>query len=512
MSRPPAPTPRPVRRVTPAAASAWPLHGTAASRRIEQQAQQALPAHTLMQRAGAAVAQLALALAPHARRIWVACGPGNNGGDGLEAAMHLRRAGRPVQVSLLGDPARLPADARASLQRAQEAGVPVGPDPLPPADARPGDLAIDALLGLGSSRAPEGVLAQAVAGLRQWPGTVLCVDLPTGLAADTGQLPGGTERAVHGHHTLSLLTLKPGLFTASGRDCAGQVWFDDLDVHDDAAPDAWLCAREDAPPARRHAQHKGSFGDVLVLGGATGMTGAALLAGRAAIAAGAGRVFVSPLGEAPLALDPQAPELMLRDADHAAALDWSTLTVTCGCGGGTAVRAVLPKVLGSAGRLVLDADALNAIAADPMLQSLLEARGRRGAPTVLTPHPLEAARLLALDGAQAVQRDRLGAARALSERYRCVVVLKGSGSVIAAAGEAPWINLSGNAALATAGTGDVLAGWLAGLWSQGLEALPAARLAVHTHGAAADAWVAAHARPGPLTASRLIGLLAGDAP
>jgi len=182
-------------------------------------------------------------------------------------------------------------------------------------------------------------------------------------------------------------------------------------------------------------------------------------------------------------------------------------TVVCGCGGGAAVREALPTVLHHARRLVLDADGLNRVAGDPGLARALRARAARNLATVLTPHPLEAARLLDSSTAT-VQADRLGAARALAERFRATVVLKGSGSVIASPdGAAPWINGSGNAALATAGTGDVLAGWIGGWWSQGLGAAEAARLGVHSHGAAADRWRAARGTDAALAASELIAQL-----
>jgi hydroxyethylthiazole kinase-like uncharacterized protein yjeF len=291
---------------------------------------------------------------------------------------------------------------------------------------------------------------------------------------------------VRATHTLSLLTLKPGLFTAHGRDHAGRVWFDGLGVKPGKptlellGPDA---ARRLATP-RRHAQHKGSFGDALVIGGASGMTGAAVLAARAALSAGAGRVFVGFLDADAGALDAQQPDLMVRAWDS---LALEGMSVACGCGGGEAVRLALPRAL-HARALVLDADALNAIAADAALQELLRARGRRSAPTVLTPHPLEAARLLGQE-TKAVQADRLGAARALAERFASVVVLKGSGTVIAAPGGALRINPTGNARLAIAGTGDVLAGWIAARLASGSEdSLEAASAAAYLHGLAAERW------------------------
>jgi len=225
------------------------------------------------------------------------------------------------------------------------------------------------------------------------------------------------------------------------------------------------------------------------------MAGAALLAATAALHSGAGRVFACLLDESAPALDLSQPDLMLRRWD---ALDLKQMFVACGCGGGDAVRGVLPKVLSTAHALVLDADALNAIAADTHLQSLLQARARRERATVLTPHPLEAGRLLGCTAAQ-VQADRLQAARELAERFRCVVVLKGSGSVIAAPTCASRINPTGNGRLATAGTGDVLAGMVAALLAMGMEAFEAASGAVYEHGAAADRWPADQ----PLTAAAL---------
>jgi len=466
-----------------------PLFDVARTRDIESRALAGLPAHALMQRAGEAVARLALALAPHARTVRVVAGPGNNGGDGLDAAIRLQQAGKQVEVVLPGEPQA--DDARDALARARDAGVPILDGARTPLGNH--DLAIDALLGIGARRAAEGAVRASIEALNALPCPVLAIDLPSGLSADTGQPLGA---AVGAMHTLSLLTLKPGLFTAAGRDHAGTVWFDDLGVDTVADEPVARLGGALASPAtqRRHAQHKGSFGDVAVIGGAQGMTGAAVLASRAALAAGAGRVFVEMLDPVAPALDPGRPELMVRPGwSHR--VDRETLagsTVVCGCGGGDAVRAVLPALLGSCVRLVLDADALNAIAADAALQQQLAARCTRHQATVLTPHPLEAARLLGC-GVAEVQADRLAAGQRLADQSGCVVVLKGSGSVIASAGRTPRINASGNASLATAGTGDVLAGWLGAEWAQRRESDPqegAWQAAVHAvwwHGAAAEA-------------------------
>ena len=278
------------------------LFDAAGTRRAEQRAAAALPAHTLMRRAGEAVARLALAIAPHAQRVWIAAGPGNNGGDGLEAAIHLLGWGKDVEIALLGDPAALPADAQAALARAQAAGVHIGSTAALPSDSP--QLAIDALLGVGASRAPQGSIAACIRHLNALACPVLAVDLPSGLHAGTGQPLG--DACVNATHTLALLTLKPGLFTGAGRDHAGRVWLDALGVDTSGeAPEAWLSgvAPSTRMAARRHTQHKGSFGDVAVVGGARGMCGAALLAARAAHAAGAGRVYVELLDPSPHVAD-----------------------------------------------------------------------------------------------------------------------------------------------------------------------------------------------------------------
>ena len=503
------------------------LHDVAGTRLIEQQMAGELAPHTLMQRAGLSVARLALALAPHARCIWIACGPGNNGGDGFEAALHLHQWGKNVVVTWTGLPsgkAELPPDAQASRQRALAAGVAMASEPPPGFD-----VCIDALLGIGAALDPA---RPGSALMQQWLETMECspalrlsVDVPTGLNADTGAASfkstikniaaNAYTASANRIFTLSLLTLKPGLFTASGRDCAGEIWFDDLGISAaslpghafPAKPCAWLLGADRASQTLRaqaaHASHKGSFGDVAVIGGestvSTHMTGAALLAASAALHAGAGRVFVSLLGDAPgLSVDTGQPEFMFRSPD---ALDMVNQVVVCGCGGGRSVASVLAKVLSTTRRLVLDADALNAMATDPQLQTQLKARHGRGYSTVLTPHPLEAARLIG-SSAAAVQADRLDAAHQLAERFSCVVVLKGSGTIIVAPGQPAWVNSTGNALLATAGTGDVLAGLIGAFLARGQSSQNAAKNAVFEHGHRADTWAAI--RPGmALSASRL---------
>lgn len=481
---------------------AYPLHSVAVTRNLEHAAQAMLPPNTLMQRAGLAVAQLALALAPHARRIWIACGPGNNGGDGLEAALHLYRWGKSPIVTWLGNAEQALPDTTLAYGRAIKAGVVF-------ADAPPStfDLCIDALLGIGGEiREPQGRMAQWIHHMNTSNTPVLAVDVPTGLQADTGAL---AHMSVKATHTLSLLTLKPGLFTAHGRDAAGTVWLDDLSIeatlpaHEpDRAPMAWL-AGAPAGSHRLHASHKGTYGDVAVIGGAPGMTGAALLAASAALHAGAGRVFVGLLDGGSRTVDTTQPELMFRPVD---VLSFQNMTVVCGCGGGDDMAELLFKIISTAAGVIIDADALNSIAKNVPLQAELMAREQHQGATVLTPHPLEAARLLHCTVAE-VQHNRLAAAQQLAQRFACTVVLKGSGTVVAAPGQTPVINPTGNARLSTAGTGDVLAGMVGARLAGGLASFEAACQAVYEHGLAADQWpdrvplvagtLARRIRPGP---------------
>lgn len=487
-----APPPVPVR-----AGTVRPLFDAAATRDLERAGLAATPAHALMQRAGLATARLAMALHPHAGTIWVAAGPGNNGGDGMEAALHLHGAGKQVVVSWLGNRAAAPPDAAAAFDRARSAGVAF-------ADTPPGqwDLCIDALLGIGASRAPEGAMAQWIELIgRQGAAPVLSIDMPTGLHADTGVAATPHVRA---DATLCLLTLKPGLFTCDGRDVSREVWFDALQL--DAAtllptlaPTAMLIG---SPPerARAHASHKGSFGDVAIVGGAPGMAGAAMLAASAALHSGAGRVFLCALdAEAPhLSCSAAAPELMRRDVD---AIDAARMTIVAGCGGGDKIGPLLPRLLSQAARLVLDADALNAVAMDKDLQQLLRARAQRQAPTVLTPHPLEAARLMGTSAAL-IQSDRLRAACQLASDWQCTVVLKGSGSIVAAPGHTAGVNPTGNARLAIPGSGDVLSGMVGAALAAGTSAFDAACQAVYRHAIAADHWPVHDALTASLLAQR----------
>jgi hydroxyethylthiazole kinase-like uncharacterized protein yjeF len=307
----------------------------------------------------------------------------------------------------------------------------------------------------------------------------VAMDVPTGLDADRGAWVGAVQ-GVRADLTATFLGDKPGLHTGAGVDAAGEVHVEALDVRLPEGSVSLTLPGDFAAVARPRARdtHKGSFGSVLVLGGGTGMIGAPLLAARAALRLGAGRVYVDCIGAPDLRLDPVQPELMFRPHQSLAGLD--SIVVGCGLGVDDAAHAALAWALARPASLVIDADALNVLAGADVLRDALQTRSFA---TVLTPHPLEAARLLKVS-AQDVQADRLGAAHRLAHASNSLVVLKGAGSVIAAPDGRRAINPTGSPALASAGTGDVLAGMLGALLGQGFEAWPSALAAVWLHGEA----------------------------
>jgi hydroxyethylthiazole kinase-like uncharacterized protein yjeF len=477
------------------------LYSCSQIRAIEQAAQAKVPPGELMERAGRAAADFALELldGEAAGAVLVLAGPGNNGGDGFELAAHLASAGATVELLHLADERAPSFEAGRALQRAHEAGVRFVDD-LPA--GRPWRLVVDALFGIGLARPLAGRARELAAWTTGIDCPVLALDLPSGLDADTGALVGPDGIAVAATHTITFLGNKLGLHTGEGCDVAGEVRVEMLGadgLHDESAQGVLngpvLFGDRLAP--RRRNTHKGSFGDVAVLGGARGMAGAAVLAARAALHGGAGRVFAAML-EPGMSLDPLQPEIMFRDA---ASLDFTGRTVVAGPGMGNADAAIhlLGKVLEARTPLVVDADALNLCAARGELQERLAVHG---GPVVLTPHPLEAARLLGVT-ASLVQADRLENARELAMRFNAVVVLKGAGSVIARPDGFVAVNTTGNPGLATGGSGDVLAGFCGALLAQGWPAWEAALGAVWMHGAAADWLVDDGVGPVGMTAGEL---------
>jgi hydroxyethylthiazole kinase-like uncharacterized protein yjeF len=456
----------------------------------------------LMERAGQAAAEVARSLAgERGGPVVVLAGPGNNGGDGFVVARRLREAFHDIVVVFPGDPGKLPSDAAAAYAAWRSGGGTTVDRP----PARRPSLVIDALFGIGLARA----LAPPWPALVEWANTqeapVLALDIPTGLDADTGV---AREPAIRASATATFIALKPGLLTHDGVDHCGSISVHalDLDVEGER-PAAGHALRWDALAAtlpsvlRRSVRtaHKGTFGTLAIVGGEAGLVGAPLLAARTAVRTGAGKVRVGFVAPNYPSVDTAAPETMLRDASSVLAGECDALVLGCGLGTGDAGRAALAKGLAATVPLVLDADALNLIAADPQLRERVRARR---APTLATPHPAEAARLLGCNTAT-IQQDRLAAARRIVEALGAHVVLKGAGSVLAHPDGTFDINASGNVALATAGSGDVLAGMLGALLAQRIDAKDALRLGVCLHGAAADRLVAAGIGPLGVGASEL---------
>lgn len=468
------------------------LYLTADLRRIE-----ARHAHEpLMERAGLATAQLARELATDSGKpILIFAGPGNNGGDALVAARYLKQWFFAVTVVFAGDAAKLPADAAAAHAQWLDAGG-TTTDRLPL--SRGWGLVIDGLFGIGVTRAIEGRYADWINIINHLDTSVLAIDIPSGLDADSGAVHGCCVRATH---TLTFIAAKPGLLTLDGPDQCGTLYVDDLDLDHDREP-APGCVLgtgvvNRALPPRLRNTHKGTHGSVGIIGGESGMVGAALLAARAALKLGAGRVYVGLLArDAPL-LDNVQPELMLRSADEVLKLTHlSCLAVGPGLGRSPEAEFYLHCALRAQLPLVIDADALNAIGASDKIKTILK---QILTVKMLTPHPAEAARLLGCSTSD-VQANRVAAASTLAAQFQAHVVLKGAGSVCSSPGQ-PWrINTSGNPGMATAGMGDVLTGIIAALLAQGAPPQQALDAAVWLHGAAADACVAEGIGPLGLTA------------
>jgi len=454
-----------------------------------------------MERAGLAAAELARDLAGDSGKpVLVVAGPGNNGGDAFVVARHLKSWWFDVRVTFTGDPQKLSQDASAALAQWQAAGGDFTRELPSPGDC---GLIVDGLFGIGLQRDLAGRYDELVFRINASGRPVLALDVPSGLEADSGRVLG---YAIKASHTITFIALKPGLLTRDGADYSGILHVANLGL--DVA--ALLPARGSvvgaeslysALPRRLFNSHKGTYGSVGIIGGAPGMVGAALLAGRAALKTGAGRVYVGLADEHGPSVDPLQLELMLRRAETILELDHLTsLAVGPGLGQTTQSRTLLLSALDSSLPLVLDADALNLVGAHADVRSSLTARH---APTLLTPHPAEAARLLGCATGE-IQHDRVAAAARLAERYRCGIVLKGAGSVCAWP-DGEWaVNTSGNPGMASAGMGDVLTGVLAALLAQGAAPREALEAGVYLHGAAADILVAAGRGPAGLTAGEVI--------
>lgn len=430
----------------------------------------------LMARAGLAAWRLLLDRWPDAQRIGIVCGPGNNGGDGYVLAELARASCRQVQVLRLGDTVK-PGPSERAAEAYRQGGGAIAT--YHPGDAWPyADVWVDALFGIGLHRAIDGIAAECVAALNRGNASpVLSLDVPSGVDADTGHHDGAVRATV----TLSFMCGKPGLYTGRGRAAAGEVAIDRLGLHDEVYEDLQPAARlanADAlarwqRPRARDA-HKGRYGHVLCVGGDYGYGGALALCAEAAHRAGAGLVSAATRAEHVSVLLTRRPECMARAVDDVDALrpsldEATVVAIGPGLGRSEWSARLLDTVLAARKPTVVDADGLNLLA-------------RRDAQTldraVLTPHPGEAARLLATSVPD-IECDRFHAAQRLASRYGCVVVLKGAGTVVTAPNEIPVVIDAGNPGMASGGMGDALTGILAALLAQYAAAEDVAHDAAH---------------------------------
>ena len=442
-----------------------------------------VPGITLMERAGEAALRVLRERWPAARRIAIVCGGGNNGGDGYILGARARAAGLEVTLLAFVDPGQLRGDARLAADR-YIAGRGIV-RAFAPAALQGTDLVVDALLGTGLREPPRAEFAAAIDAMNESGLPILALDLPSGLDGDRGRAPGAVVRA---EATVTFVARKIGLYLDDGPDYAGHIYHDDIGVSrpqdDTAAPALALLAIDEiarALPPRRRAAHKGDFGRVLIIAGGPGMAGAARLAGEGALRSGAGLVTIATSPENVAAIVAGRPELIChgaRSVEELAPLLAAASVVAIGPGLGTGAwsRMMLDAALAAAKPLVIDADAIN----------LLAAGGVRPPPmSVLTPHPGEAARLLKTDTAS-IQSDRRAALARLIELTGAVVVLKGAGSMVGAPGRRPELCAEGNAGMAAPGMGDVLTGAIAAILGQCADPWLAARAGVLAHALAGD--------------------------
>ena len=454
-----------------------PLFMAADVRAVERQWLASHPDAPLMEKAGAAAAALAGALADESGEpVLILAGPGNNGGDALVAARRLTEQGCRVIVVSRADAARLPPDAARAWEAWRESGGSIQAD-IPPAQRF--SLVVDGLFGVGLTRDVTGEEARWIARVNDWVCPKLALDVPSGLDSDSGRVRGCALRA---DHTLTFLGLKPGLLTADGPDYTGEILLDPLGVDPAglaATAGIALTQLENRHhlPARAHNSHKGRYGHVGIIGGAAGMVGACLIAGRAALQQGAGSITLGMLDDR-VVVDYGEPRLMFSAPENLLATPLSVLAIGPGLGQSPRAHALLETALAAPCPLVLDADALNLLAGDSDLASQA---ARRSHPTLLTPHPGEAARLLGVTGVE-IQANRIEFACHLVTQYRAHVALKGAGTVMAHPGGRYAINTSGGPWLAQAGSGDRLTGMLAALLGQGMAAGDALEAAVWLHG------------------------------
>lgn len=451
-----------------------------------------LPGAKLMERAGTVAFSVLRKRWPGARTLAVLCGVGNNGGDGFVLARLAAEAGLTVQIYQVGDAGRIKGDAAAARQRLQ--GTAVGYDLYQGQALRDFDLIVDGLLGTGLQGEVSDVWRNAIEAVNQSARPVLALDIPSGLHGDSGRVLGCAVRAMV---TVTFIGVKQGLLTGAGPLYAGKVVFSDLqvppEIYGEVPPSSHRLHRklleENLPPRPRDA-HKGSFGHVLIIGGNLGMSGAAQLAALAAGRVGAGLVSVATRRQHAMQLNLQQPEIMVHAVQDPVALEpllarASVVAIGPGLGQDDWARSVWQTALATRLPLVVDADALNLLSMAPADDDAADTVVRKRDNWILTPHPGEAARLLACNSGH-VQADRFSAVRELQNAYGGVIVLKGAGTLVVGENFAISLCAEGNPGMASGGMGDILSGVIAGLTAQGLSLTSAAQLGVYLHALAGD--------------------------
>lgn len=450
---------------------------------LEMRAANQLGADTLMKRAGAAAAELIMKRLEDAgveqRRVTLLVGPGNNGGDALACACELREKGAVVNVVLPGGRRPTSALALAQLERWTQAGGTTYDDPYMTEKA---DCVVDGLFGTGLAKPITGDYLDAVLWFNERQALKVSLDIPSGLNPVTGHWTGSYP-GCSADVTITFLCVKSGLYMCEGADAAGEIVLNELDVSVPLSPLSVIGTDEFPRVLRPRVKnsHKGDYGSVAVIGGTDGMIGASILAARAALISGAGRVTLECRAEHAPHVDMVYPEIMFA-TKPVNLEDFDAIVLGCGLGTSAEAKARVIEALNCQKPLILDADALNIIAADIKLQDMVLARR---APTVLTPHPGEAARLLRRDTA-GVTADRVAACRELAVQTGAIVVLKGAGTVISMRSSRTWINPTGSPMLATGGSGDVLAGMIGAVFAQGYDMVESVLAAVYFHGLSAE--------------------------
>lgn len=450
---------------------------------LEMRAANQLGADTLMKRAGAAAAELIMKRLEDAgveqRRVTLLVGPGNNGGDALACACELREKGAVVNVVLPGGRRPTSALALAQLERWTQAGGTTYDDPYMTEKA---DCVVDGLFGTGLAKPITGDYLDAVLWFNERQALKVSLDIPSGLNPVTGHWTGSYP-GCSADVTITFLCVKSGLYMCEGADAAGEIVLNELDVSVPLSPLSVIGTDEFPRVLRPRVKnsHKGDYGSVAVIGGTDGMIGASILAARATLISGAGRVTLECRAEHAPHVDMVYPEIMFA-TKPVNLEDFDAIVLGCGLGTSAEAKARVIEALNCQKPLILDADALNIIAADIKLQDMVLARR---APTVLTPHPGEAARLLRRDTA-GVTADRVAACRELAVQTGAIVVLKGAGTVISMRSSRTWINPTGSPMLATGGSGDVLAGMIGAMFAQGYDMVESVLAAVYFHGLSAE--------------------------